>query len=126
MDLVDMIYAIARRFPAEEIYGLRSQITRAAVSVPANIAEGQSRSTSKDFANFLVTSRSSLMEVETLLTVAVRQGFTDEASAAPSYSLITELSKMIMTLRTRVLGQSRRRQLLSTVHCPLLTGGSHG
>src|SRR5438445_7960401 len=60
MDLVDMIYSMSRGFPADEAFGLRSQVRRAAVSVPANIAEGQARSTSKDFANFLTSARSSL------------------------------------------------------------------
>jgi four helix bundle protein len=108
MDLVDMIYSIARTFPAEETYGLRSQITRAAVSIPANIAEGQSRATVKDFANFLSISRSSLMELETLVTVAVRQRFVTEKVAQPVYTSITELSKMLMSLRTRVLNPRSR------------------
>ena len=108
MDLVDMIYSIARSFPPEETNGLRSQITRPAVSVPANIAEGQSRTTAKDFANFLAMSRSSLMETETLLTVKVRQQLVSGKTAQPIYSAITELSKMLMSLRTRVLSPRSR------------------
>ena len=53
MGLVDRVYDLADSFPAREGYGLTSQVTRAVVSVPANIAEGQARSTAKDFANFL-------------------------------------------------------------------------
>jgi four helix bundle protein len=109
MDLVDMIYSMSKSFPADEAFGLRSQIRRAAVSVPANIAEGQVRSTSKDFANFLITARSSLMETETELTVAVRQRYVSDEASRPIFSAITELSKMLMSLRTRVLAQPRRR-----------------
>jgi four helix bundle protein len=109
MDLVDMIYSMSRSFPADEAFGLRSQIRRAAVSVPANIAEGQARSTSKDFANFLTTARSSLMETETELTVAVRQGYVSDEASRPIFSAITEFSKMLMSLRTRVLTKPRRR-----------------
>ncbi|MEX0683978.1 MAG: four helix bundle protein [Dehalococcoidia bacterium] len=108
MDLVDMTYAIARRLPAEEIYGLRSQMTRAAVSVAANIAEGSTRTTSKDFANFLSTAKSSLMELETELTVARRQNFISEAQAAPSFALIVEVSKMLTALRARMLASGKR------------------
>ena len=57
MGLVDRVYDLAESFPAREGYGLTSQITRAIVSVPANIAEGQARSTAKDFANFLAIAR---------------------------------------------------------------------
>lgn len=108
MDLVDMIYQLSRAFPASEDYRLTSQITRAAVSVPANIAEGQTRATSKDFANFLTTARSSLMELETLMTVGVRQRYFTQAAANPLMTRITELSKMLTVLRTRVLNSRRR------------------
>ena len=97
-----MIYDVAALFPAEETYGLRSQITRAAVSVPANIAEGQARSTAKDFANFLSMARSSLMETDTLLRVAVRRRYVTEASASNALFLIVEVSKMIVALRNKV------------------------
>ncbi len=108
MDLVDMTYALARLLPPEENYGLRSQMTRASVSVPANIAEGSSRTTSKDFANFLSNARSSVMELETLLTVALRQDFVPESECGRAFALITEVSKMLTTLRRRVLERKRR------------------
>ena len=108
MDLVDLVYSLARKLPVEEMYALRSQMTRAAVSVPANIAEGQTRATSKDFANFLVTARSSLMELETLMMVAVRQRYFQQTVADPVMAKITELSKMLTVLRTKVLQSTRR------------------
>jgi four helix bundle protein len=102
MDLVDRIYTIANGFPARENYGLRSQITRAAVSVPANIAEGRARSTAKDFAHFLVLARSSLMEVETLLEIAVRRNYTTKDVASLPFREIDELSRMLSTFRRRL------------------------
>src|SRR2546422_6495438 len=66
MDMVDAVYDLTEAFPRKERYALIPQLTRAAVSVPANIAEGQARVTPRDFANFLVVARSSLMETETM------------------------------------------------------------
>src|SRR6266545_424637 len=81
MDLVDHVYDIADTLPPRENFGLFSQLTRTAISVPANIAEGRARSTAKDFAHFLVLSRSSLMELDTLLEVAVRRKYITRATA---------------------------------------------
>jgi four helix bundle protein len=104
MDLVDMIYHLSRIFPPSEDYRLTSQITRAAVSIPANIAEGQARSTRKDFANFLMMAKGSLNETETLLIVARRQEFVTEAAARPAFLLMTEVSKMLTVLRRKLVG----------------------
>ncbi len=108
MDLVDSIYDIAEGFPANESYRLTSQITRAVVSVPANIAEGQARSTAKDFANFLSIAKGSLMETETLLTVAVRRGYVSETAASVAFAQITEISKMLTSLRSRIAARGRK------------------
>ena len=108
MDLVDRIYDLTESFPAREGFGLTSQTTRAVVSVPANIAEGQARSTAKDFANFLAIARGSLMETETLLTVAVRRGYVPEPDVGSAYSLITEISKMLTSLRHQIVAKGRR------------------
>ena len=109
MGLVDRLYDLAEGFPAKEAYGLTSQLTRAAVSVPANIAEGQARSTARDFANFLAIARGSLMETETLLMVAVRRGYVTEAAASDSLSEITEVSKMLTALRNRIVARKDHR-----------------
>ena len=108
MGLVDRVYDLADSFPAREGYGLTSQVTRAVVSVPANIAEGQARSTSRDFANFLAIARGSLMETETLLTVAVRRAFVGESDAAPAFKQITEVSKMLTSLRRQIAAKGWR------------------
>lgn len=105
MDLVDLVYELSKSFPPDETYGLSSQIRRAAVSVPANVAEGQPRS-SREFANFLSIARSSLMEVDTLLTIAVRRGYVRADLAGEAFALVAEVSKMVAVLRTRI--QARR------------------
>jgi four helix bundle protein len=69
MQLVDEIYKLTRSFPKDEIYGLTSQIKRASVSIPCNIAEGIGRNYKKDTIQFLHISRGSLYEVETLLEI---------------------------------------------------------
>jgi four helix bundle protein len=108
MDLVDLVYDLVDTFPGRERFGLTSQITRSVVSVPANIAEGQGRPTPRDFANFLAIARSSLHETETLLTISVRRKFVNEAAAADAFSLSRELSKMLISLRLRILSSKRR------------------
>ena len=103
MDLVDAVYEGMAKLPQRETYGLWSQLTRAAISVPANIAEGRARSTGKDFGNFLSIARSSLMEMDTLVTVARRQRYIDGAAEAQLLSQIEEVSKMLSSLRRRIL-----------------------
>jgi four helix bundle protein len=103
MDLAVDIYRLTARFPREEAYRLVSQMTRAAVSVPANIAEGRSRATRKEFANFLAIAKGSLMETETLLTLGVRLSYLSGEETRATFNLITEISKMLTTLRSRLL-----------------------
>jgi four helix bundle protein len=74
MELVGLVYELSRKFPNEELFGLTSQIRRAAVSVPSNIAEGQGRKSTKDFLRHLSISYGSLMETETHGQIAEMQG----------------------------------------------------
>jgi four helix bundle protein len=70
IELADLVYRVTREFPREERYGLTSQLRRAAVSVPTNIAEGAARESTKEFRRFLVIARGSLTELETLIIIA--------------------------------------------------------
>lgn len=70
MVLVKHIYSLTKKFPREEIYGLTSQIRRAAVSVPSNIAEGEGRDSTKEFRHHLSIAYGSLMEIETQILIA--------------------------------------------------------
>jgi four helix bundle protein len=82
MELVLDVYGVTRRFPKEELYGLTSQLRRAAVSVPSNLAEGYGRNSRKDFQRFVGLALGSLLEVETQLEIANRLAYiSDEAPA---------------------------------------------
>jgi four helix bundle protein len=76
MRLAETIYAITENFPAKETYGLTSQMRRAAVSIPSNIAEGAARGTRKEYLQFLLIARGSLSELDTQLELAHRLGFS--------------------------------------------------
>ena len=103
IELVIAIYKNSEHFPKEERYGLTSQIRRAAVSIPANIAEGAGRHSRKEFAHFLSNSQGSASELETELIIANRLGYLDEASFA---LLIHELDRIgrLITGLVRHLG----------------------
>ncbi|MFN4978827.1 MAG: four helix bundle protein [Pseudanabaena sp.] len=103
MDLVVQVYRLSDRFPKVEMYRMTSQITRAVVSVPANIAEGNARGTRKDYANFLAIAKGSLMETETFLMLAVRLDYLTPQEVNPTLNLIVEISKMLTALRKRLL-----------------------
>ena len=108
MELTVQIYKLTARFPREETYRLTAQITRSAASVPANVAEGHSRSTRRDYANFLAIAKGSLMETETFLMLALRLGYVSEEQAKPASGLITEVSKMITTIRNKLQSQGNQ------------------
>ena len=80
-DLAVAVYEVSKSFPREEIYGITSQIRRAASSVPANIVEGASRESAKDYAHFLQIARGSLAETQYFLHLARRLGYLEDAQA---------------------------------------------
>jgi four helix bundle protein len=102
MDLVVEVYRLSHCFPADERFRLTSQITRAAASVPANIAEGHARSTAREYAHFLAIAKGSLMETETFLMIGVRLGYVSEPQASSALAMVTQTSKMLTRLRARL------------------------
>ena len=102
MDLAEDVYRVTSEFPREKMYRLTSQLIRAVISVPANIAEGHARGTRRDYANFLAIAKGSLMETETFLMLAERLGYNNSKRIERTLSLVTEVSKMITALRSRL------------------------
>jgi four helix bundle protein len=102
MDLVVAVYAWAKQLPVEERYGLIQQVTRACVAIPANFAEGHSRGTRKDYAHFVSIARGSLMETETYVMIAERLGFVRSEPTRDLLERMTELGRMLTSLRQRL------------------------
>jgi len=96
IELSKQIYTLTEKFPREEIYGLTSQMRRAAVSIPSNIAEGRSRGTRKDFVQFLRIAIGSASELETQLEIAKNLPQTRKLSYQEIDILLDEVSKMLM------------------------------
>lgn len=103
MQLVEQVYKLSRPFPKEEIYGLTSQLRRAAVSVPANIAEGHGRATRKDYASFVAIAKGSLLETGTLLEIAQRLGYASADILEAPLALAGELERILSTLHKRLV-----------------------
>lgn len=95
ISLVESVYRATNDFPKTEIYGLTSQVRRAAVSVPSNIAEGQGRSTTRDFLHFLSMAQGSLMEVETQITIAERLGYLKKQQEATLLESTAEIGRLL-------------------------------
>ncbi len=89
------IYQITREFPAHEQFGLINQLRRASTSIPANIAEGYGRESTKNYIQFLKTARGSLNEVETFLYIGFGLGYLDKAKLDEQIEKTTEIGKMI-------------------------------
>jgi len=103
MNLVEICYKITCEFPKEELYSLTSQIRRASISIPSNIAEGQSRWSTKEFLRFLSIARGSLSELETQLILAQRLKYIFEDNLNEILKLTDEIGKMISGLRKSLL-----------------------
>lgn len=100
MDLVTAIYHITARFPREETYGLTSQLRRASVSIPSNIAEGQGRRGLAEFGHFLCQARGSLMELETQVLIAERLGYVSSSESRNLLQSAAEVGKVLNGLLT--------------------------
>jgi len=92
------VYRLTAAFPMEERYGLTSQIRRAGVSVPSNIAEGYGRGTRKEYKQFLAIARGSTLEVQTQLVIAKELGYCDSSALKQTESLSVDVSKMLYSL----------------------------
>ncbi|MFA6080012.1 MAG: four helix bundle protein [Candidatus Gracilibacteria bacterium] len=93
------IYLITKNFPKEEIFGLTSQIRRAAISIPANISEGAGRKTPKDFYHFLSIAQGSCNEVLTMILLAEDIGYIDNETVINLIKKCDEIGKMITGLQ---------------------------
>ena len=95
MELTVAVYRITQSFPREEIFGLTSQLRRCAISIPSNIAEGQGRSSEREFLHFLSIARGSNCELQTQVEIARRLGLADTQLLNDAENLSHETGKMI-------------------------------
>ena len=107
MDLVVAPYGLTAEFPAQERYGLASQMQRAAVSIPANIAEGYGRVHRGDYLHHLSIARGSLAELETHIALAVRLEFADRQKAASVWNMTQEVGKMLSSMIRTLQGKPK-------------------
>lgn len=102
IEIVKLVYTLSDKLPKEEKFGLRSQITRAAVSVPSNIAEGCSRNSEIEFKRYLEIAIGSLFEVETQLVITKELGFIEPNELEFIFNLIEMEAKMINGLINKI------------------------
>lgn len=104
MELVKEIYRVTRDFPKEEIYGLVSQMRRAAVSIPSNISEGAARGGDREFIQFLIIARGSLSELETQFLISQDLGYTQDVSDIQERidKIFSLIGGLLRSLRERV------------------------
>ena len=108
MELSHKVYLLTASFPSEEKFGLVSQMRRAAVSIPSNLAEGAARSSGNEFRNFLSFARSSLSELDTQLDLSLQLGFIPEKVRSEIDLLLTRIDKMLYALHEKKKRESVR------------------
>ena len=101
MEAAREVYRLVPRLPREETYGMRSQITRAAVSIPANIAEGWARESEREKAQFLAIAQGSLAELETLLILCQDLNWFPEHETRILRDVMSEVGRMLTTMRRK-------------------------
>ena len=106
VELAKEIYLVTESFPKEEIYGLTSQMRRAAVSIPSNIAEGRSRGTRKDFVQFLRISLGSCSELSTQIIIAKELPKIKHLNFEKCEKLLVEIMKMLSVMIKRLTANS--------------------
>lgn len=122
IDLVEVVYQVSASFPGEEKYGLTSQLRRAAVSVPSNIAEGNSRRSTLDDARFVSIALGSLAEIETQVEIAARLGYLDSGEHDLIVEKADEIGKMLRAIEIKLRADAANRisepEDFSTSHSP--------
>jgi four helix bundle protein len=103
MNLAEQVYLATRTFPKEELYGLTSQLRRAAVSIPSNLAEGHARNTSKEFVHYLGIAKDSLAELETQILLASRLSFLSSDQCEALQQSTSEVGRLLNGLRRAIL-----------------------
>ncbi len=98
MKLVTDVYLITKELPAEEVYGLTSQIRRSAVSIPSNIAEGYGRNSTSDYIRFLQIAGGSLYEMQTQLEICRNLEYISEETFSTTYEQSREIERMLSSL----------------------------
>ena len=114
--LVTYIYSVTSKFPREEIYGLTSQLRRAAVSIPSNIAEGQGRATKGEFIQFLCHARGSLYELETQIIIGRNLEYLTTEQEESLAGSIAEIGRILNGLITSLQKPNHRAASLATDH----------
>lgn len=102
MDLAQEIYLLTKHLPADEKFGLVSQMRRAAVSIPSNIAEGQARRTTGEFIQFISHAEGSVAELDTQLTLCQNLKLLTSTNCSPAANLLEELRRMLNGLRRKL------------------------
>lgn len=102
MVLTNKVYALTRKFPKDEMYGLTSQLRRAAVSVPSNVAEGWARNRTGFFQMGLTYARGSVAEIETQLLIAIDQQYITTQESQPIIDLLNGLSSALLNFITKL------------------------
>jgi len=102
MELVTETYKVSQKFPKEEIFGLTSQIRRAAVSIPSNIAEGRGKSSAGEFQQFLYHAKGSLAEVETQIIIAINLGYLATEEVSHIMELIARVGRLLHGLLSAI------------------------
>ncbi len=108
MEIVQAIYAITQGFPKHELYGLASQIQRAAVSVPSNIAEGHARESTKEYLQHVSIAQASVAELETQLEIAKRLGYISSDEYDALLNQLSQLGKQLYALRNALLNSKAK------------------
>ena len=102
MDLVEDIYKLTASFPTEEKFGLVSQMTRAAVSIPSNIAEGAGRNSDKDFAHFISIAIGSLYELNTQIVLSERLGYINQTQSQELQKKLDNLQRKSVSFKSKL------------------------